>query len=165
LVLNPERPSPMRDLLAASVGSDELSEWLRRIDAGNLVLIIDACQSAASVSGGGFKPGPMGSRGLGQMAYDKGMAVLAATQADSVALESSRTGMGLLTFALAKLGLEQRAADWEPKDGRITLKEWLRFGVERVPGLFRDLPRETGSTVQEPALFDFARGPDPVIGK
>jgi len=92
LVHEPDRAYPLRDLLASSINSDELSEWLRKIDAGEMVLIIDACQSAASVSGGGFKPGPMGSRGLGQLAYDKGMAVLAAAQADSAALEDRRVG-------------------------------------------------------------------------
>ncbi len=71
-------------LLARSVSSDELSLWLRDVDAGVLVLIVNACQSAAAVEGEGFKPGPMGRRGLGQLAYDKGMRVLAATQADNV---------------------------------------------------------------------------------
>ena len=54
-------------------------------------MIVDACHSAASVDEAGFKPGPMGSRGLGQLAYDKGMRILAASQADDVALESGRS--------------------------------------------------------------------------
>jgi hypothetical protein len=58
------------------VSSDELSNWLRDVDAGELVLIVDACHSAAAVEGTDFKPGPMGSRGLGQLSYDKGMRIL-----------------------------------------------------------------------------------------
>ena len=55
---------------------------LRDVDAGDLVLIVDACHSAAAIEGTDFKPGPMGSRGLGQLSYDKGMRILTATQAD-----------------------------------------------------------------------------------
>ncbi len=84
------------EVLQRAISSEELSSWLRDVDAGNLAFIIDACHSAASVEGGGFKPGPMGARGLGQLAYDKGMAVLAATQADNVAMEDDRLQQGLL---------------------------------------------------------------------
>ena len=42
-----------------------------------MVMIIDACHSAGSVEHEGFKPGPMGSRGLGQLAYNKRMRILA----------------------------------------------------------------------------------------
>lgn len=40
------------------------------IDAGQMVLVLDSCHSAA-VSGPDFKPGPMGDRGFGQLSYDK----------------------------------------------------------------------------------------------
>jgi hypothetical protein len=46
-----------------------------------MVMILDACYSAASIESADFKPGPMGSRGLGQLAYDKRIRVLAASQA------------------------------------------------------------------------------------
>jgi hypothetical protein len=68
-------------ILSRFISSDELSQWLKHVDAGELAMIIDACHSAASVDQPGFKPGPMGDRGLGQLAYDKGMRILAATQA------------------------------------------------------------------------------------
>jgi uncharacterized caspase-like protein len=69
-------------ILSRFISSDELSQWLKDVDAGEVAMIIDACHSAASVDQPGFKPGPMGDRGLGQLAYDKGMRILAATQAD-----------------------------------------------------------------------------------
>src|SRR6185503_6290727 len=93
------------------VSSDELSEWLRDIDAGEMVLVVDTCHSAAAIEAGGFKPGPMGSRGMGQLAYDKGIRVLAASQADDVALEINRLRHGLLTYALMHDGLERGQAD------------------------------------------------------
>jgi len=160
-----------------SLSSAELAGWLRDVDAGELVLIVDACQAAATVESADFKPGPMGSRGLGQLAYDKGIRVLAASQADTVALESDRLQQGLLSYALVRDGLLARRADFDPSDQKITLPEWLRYGVVRVPELYRALRGGGGSdelrgaTVigspaiasgmsaasQQPALFDFAR--------
>ncbi len=169
-------------LQSHALSSDELSRALRDLDAGELTLIVDACHSAAAVQSGEFRPGPMGSRGLGQLAYDKGMRVLAATQTDNVALEDQRIGHGLLTFALVHDGLESKLADFKPKDGAITMAEWLSYAVDRVPQLYDEIRRgsrrtagtspngERGLTlepawVQKPALFDFARGRAEVLAK
>ncbi len=125
----------------------------------------------------------MGARGLGQLAYNKGMRILAASQADDVALESSLVQQGLLSYALVNDGLEQRRADHKPQDRKITLAEWLGYGVERVPGLADEVRRGTlgisrgnGSgtaqrspvslsggaslmrgSIQQPSLFDFTK--------
>ncbi|MCX6560586.1 MAG: caspase family protein [Candidatus Aminicenantes bacterium] len=122
-----------------SISSDELSLWLQDVDAGEMVLIVDACHSAAAIEGGDFKPGPMGSRGLGQLSYDKGMKILTATQADNVALESTLIKQGLLTYALVRDGIEARQADYKPKDSVINIGEWLSYGVDRVPKLYEEL--------------------------
>ncbi len=167
------------ELLARSISTDELETWLRDVDAGELAMVIDACYSAASVQGDGFKPGPMGSRGLGQLAYDKGMRVLAASQSNDVAIEADRLRQGLLTFALMRDGIEARRADFRPQDKRIHLGEWLAYGVEGVPSLQREMAggqraagrgmraaQRVGGTlrVQQPRLFDFSRrGDGPVI--
>jgi len=157
-----QRATP--ELLSSAISSDELAEWLRPLDAGEMTIIIDACHSAASVEGEGFKPGPMGSRGLGQLAYDKRIRILAATQVANAALEQ-----GLLTYALVHDGLEQEQADWQPKDKRITIAEWLKFAVNRVPQLYDEIRTgrrrdalftpdskpKSASPLQLPALFDF----------
>ncbi|UIK20665.1 caspase family protein [Rhizobium leguminosarum] len=159
------------------ISSEELTAWLREVDAGEMVMIVDACHSAAGVPEG-FKPGPMGDRGLGQLAYDKGMRILAATQADDVALESGDLGQGLLTYALVKEGLKPSndgndAADAD-HDGALTMKEWLTYAENRVPSLYQDvlagkikstrdsspnlsLLEDTTRHAQTPALFDFGR--------
>jgi WD40 repeat protein len=166
--------------LAKLISSEELSEWLRSIDASQLTLIIDACHSAASVDQPGFKPGPMGDRGLGQLAYDKAMRVLAASEVGDVALESAHLEHGLLTYALVHDGLARgplgkRGADLN-QDGRLTLAEWLRYGEQHTPALFEDIragrrgvalvgqepaveqgSRERVTRIQTPMLFDFAR--------
>ncbi len=161
--------------LTSCVSAETLSRWLRDVDAGDMVMIVDACHAAASVEAEGFKPGPMGSRGLGQIAYDKRMQILAASQAADVALESSRVRHGLLTYALVQDGLASGRADCDPTDGRLTLTEWLRYGERRVPSLAEEILRGTvGATdargpllgprrsrrtrpvAQQPTLFDFA---------
>lgn len=162
-------------LFAHAISSRELALWLDGMDADRVVLILDACHAAAAVDPTGFVPGPMDSAGLGQLAYDKGFAVLVATQADDVALESGRLQQGVLTYALIQDGLEAASADHAPADGWIGLIEWLRYGVKRVPGLARrirsgDLPAAADSrgvkrwgltgappAAQTPALFYFSR--------
>lgn len=129
------------DLRKRSMSSDELSRWLRDIDAGEIVMIIDACASATSVDSQGFKPGPMGNRGLGQLSYDKGMRVLAASQHDEFAMEDGGLEHGLLTFSLVNDGLTAFNADFEPVDNRILLDEWLRYGLKRVPSLAEEVSR------------------------
>lgn len=175
-------------VLPKFISSEDLSRWLREVDAGQMAMIIDACHSAASVETPGFKPGPMGDRGLGQLAYDKGMMILAATQASDVALEVGKIQQGLLTYALVQDGLQygesepkQRNADHN-KNGSLTLKEWLKYGERRVPGLYEDIRsgkvpvvrrdayptdpnwrNKTAQNAQTPSLFDYQRGSDSVV--
>jgi len=111
---------------------------------------------------------------LGQLSYDKGMRILTATQAANVAIEvGGSIGHGLLTYALVKEGLEQDAADFKPRDQAIHLKEWLEYGVDRVPSLYDEIltgrlrginrAELVGSASgrrgyqQQPSLFDFSR--------
>lgn len=161
-----------KNFLASCVSGDDLSTWLRDVTAADMAFIVDACHSAAAVQSEDFKPGPLGNSGLGQLAYDKGIRVLAATQAENVALESGKLGNGLLTYALIRDGLA---------DGKShTLKEWLASAVDDVPKLYEALENGTlkaaraGVVVpagektkdrdfrQHPALFDFNRKPSPV---
>jgi uncharacterized caspase-like protein len=81
------------------------------------------------------RQGPMNSQGLAQLAYEKGMYILAAAQGDQAALELSQYGHGLLTYALVEEGLNQGKADDDPKDGQILLREWLDYATIRVPQL------------------------------
>jgi hypothetical protein len=122
------------DLERHGISSAELTDWLRDVDAGFLTMVIDSCHSAAA-SGENFKPGPMDSPGLGQLAYYKKMCLLSASQVHDVAKERNDLGHGLLTYALLHEGLLQRLADVAPKDGTITWKKLLRFSVEEVPFL------------------------------
>jgi WD40 repeat protein/uncharacterized caspase-like protein len=127
------------DLLRHAISSEELSLWLRDVDAGEMVMVVDACHAAASVKGEGFKPGPMGSRGLGQLSYDKGMRILTSTQSDDVAVETDFTQQGLLSYVLTHDGIQSGLADFKPQDKTITLAEWLDYAVDRVPTLYGEI--------------------------
>jgi uncharacterized caspase-like protein len=156
------------ELLAQAISTTELSFWLRQVDAGTVAIIIDACHSEGAVEPPGFKLGPFGSRGLGQLAFDKGMQVLAASQTEGVALESAMIEQGLLTYALVHDGLE---AGWAAENGLITLSAWLEYGADRVPELYEEICSDElrhlmpynlqdirqKEFVQRPALFDFTR--------
>jgi uncharacterized caspase-like protein len=75
----------------------------------------------------------MNSKGLAQLAYEKGMYILTAAQSYQAALEATQLGHGLLTYALVEEGLKTPVADNEPKDGVLSAREWLDFATERVP--------------------------------
>ncbi len=133
-----------RALLDACISSGELSAWLRGVDAGQLALVVDCCHAAATVEQPGFKPGPMGSRGLGQLAYDKAMRVLAASQADDVALEAlvKGEGHGLLTYALVREGLAGGKA--AGAGANLTLGSLLKYAEGRVPSLYAEVVGAAG---------------------
>ncbi len=171
-------------VLRRLISSDELSLWMRGITATEMVMVIDACHSAAAVQGDGFKPGPMGSRGFGQLSYDKGMKILSATQADNVALELNSLQQGLLTYALVQEGIVRRLANTD-NDKKLTTSEWLSYAVGRVPELYKEIKDgkrsilkdgsevkdaksraelvdpnagpKSGVDLQRPALFDFKK--------
>jgi WD40 repeat protein/uncharacterized caspase-like protein len=139
------------------ISSAELSSWLKNLDAGEIVMILDTCHAAAA-PGIAFRGGPFDSRGLGQLAYDKGMRLLAATQADNVSKESGVLRSGLLTYALVHEGLQQH-----PKGKELDLKQWLQSSVARVPELYREYISADQGRVQKPYLFDFSRKREPLM--
>ncbi len=153
------------------------SRELGGVDAGELVVVVDACQSGAVIDGGGFKPGPLGAKGFGQMAYDKRARVLAAAQADDAAIEDGEKGHGLLTYALTVEGLGKRMAA-DAQSGTTTLSGWLSFGARRVPILadqllngtlvargvkLAHLPTRRNKSAQVPRLFDGGLAPSTIV--
>jgi len=127
----------MNTIISHSISDQDLERSLEQVDAGRIVLVIDACNSGQALVSKEKRRGPMNSKGLAQLAYEKGMYVLTAAQSFQAALEVAQLGHGLLTYALVDEGLKQGAADFSPKDGEIELREWLDFATERVPELER----------------------------
>lgn len=131
------------DRIAARAISDrDLERAFESVDSANIALVVDACFAGAVLGDTGTRVGPLNARGLGQLAYEKGMAVLAAAGRDQRAIESESLGHGVLTYALVEEGLGKAEADDEPADGELYLDEWLEFATRRVPQLHDRLARE-----------------------
>ena len=125
----------LQTLLAHSLDDRELEQAFQGIDAGQLLLVIDACNSGQALEAEEKRRGPMNSKGLAQLAYEKGMYILTAAQGYQAALEVAQLGHGLLTYALVEEGLKTPAADEAPEDGQVVMREWLDYATLRVPQL------------------------------
>ena len=123
----------LNTMLAHSISDVELEDAVEGLDAGHLLLIIDACNSGQALETEEKRRGPMNSKGLAQLAYEKGMYILTAAQSFQAALEAAQLGHGYLTYALVEEGLKTALADSSPKDGVVIAREWLDFATERVP--------------------------------
>ena len=143
------------DAIAAHGVSDiDLAGVVEAIDAGRVVLVIDACNSGQALEADDRRQGPLNSQGLAQLAYDKGMDVLTAAQGYQAALESTHLGHGLLTYALVEEALKTDAADTDPRDGVVTGREWLDYAVRRVPQLQRNMMEDARKAGREIAVVD-----------
>jgi WD40 repeat protein/uncharacterized caspase-like protein len=157
----------LQTILNHSISDRDLEQAFESLDAGRLLLVLDACNSGQALEAEEKRQGPMNSKGLAQLAYEKGMYVLTASQSYQAAQEASELGHGLLTYALVEEGLEKGAADFAPKDGQIVAREWLSYASKRVPEIqfdmiqqFRNLRRDLsfsedtqGRSSQQPRLF------------
>jgi WD40 repeat protein/uncharacterized caspase-like protein len=142
--------------------SDEaLEDMFDGISPDRAFLVLDACHSGRALEADGMSGGPMNSRGLAQLAYDKGIDVLTASEAVEVALEAPELagGHGYLTYALVEEGLKKREAAAE---GRVELRGWFRFASRRVPELQAG-PRagqpDAQEVTQHPRMF-YRREPE-----
>jgi WD40 repeat protein/uncharacterized caspase-like protein len=123
----------LKSILSHSISDQELEDGVEGIAASSLLMVIDACNSGQALEAEEKRRGPMNSKGLAQLAYEKGMYILTAAQSYQAALEAAEFGHGLLTYALVEEGLKTAVADNEPKDGVVNAREWLDFATERVP--------------------------------
>ena len=122
-------------ILNRSISDRELEVAFEGVEARNILMVIDSCNSGQMLEAEEKRRGPMNSKGLAQLAYEKGMFILTAAQSYQAALEADKLGHGFLTFALVLEGLKSLRADFDPKDGEITAREWLDYAAERVPQL------------------------------
>lgn len=138
-----------RGFLARTISSQDFDAWWTGVDAGQMVMILDSCHSAA-LPGKEFRPAPLGDPGFGQLSYDKGLRILSATLPDRTARAAYFQGEGhsMLVEALLRVSKEH---------DQQSLAEWLRFIKSEIPVLTRQLYPELDETqVQIPELFDFA---------
>jgi WD40 repeat protein len=148
-----------QEFLKSAISSQELSAWLRDVDAGSSVMIIDSCYGRAAVDRAEFKPAALNNRGLGQLSYDKGMAILVASQSDAEAVEAN--GVSLLTRAFLTEGLTQSRAASPARP--MTLTDLLKYAAARVPQLSTARAANGQALVQRPWLFDFRKNKPEVV--
>jgi hypothetical protein len=122
-------------ILEHGISDEELERAVEGIDADKFLMVIDACNSGQALEAEEQRRGPMNSKGLAQLAYEKGMYILTAAQSYQAAQEASQLGHGLLTYALVEEGLKQGAADSDPKDGEVWVREWFDYASTRVPNM------------------------------
>ena len=116
-------------------------------------MVLDSCHSGAA-PGQGFRPGPLGDRGFGQLAYDKGLRIFAATQPDKVARGTAVQGPATLLIE----ALNTAAA---PTAGQ-GISAWLRTAERMLPQRARQLyPTLNEDDLQWPELMDFRRESEP----
>lgn len=132
----------LRDILSHSISDRDLELAFEKIDAGRILLVIDACNSGQALEAEEKRRGPMNSKGLAQLAYEKGMYILTAAQGYQAALEAAQLGHGYLTYALVEEGLKSAAADTSPKDNQVLLREWLDYATTRVPQMQQEKLKE-----------------------
>ena len=125
----------MQLILEHGISDEELERAVEGIDADKLLMVIDACNSGQALEAEEQRRGPMNSKGLAQLAYEKGMYILTAAQSYQAAQEVSELGHGLLTYALVEEGLKQVSADGDPKDGEVWVREWFDYATTRVPNM------------------------------
>jgi WD40 repeat protein len=124
----------LQAVLDHSLNDEELSATFEPLRASQLILVLDACNSGQALEAEEKRRGPMNSKGLAQLAYEKGMYVLTAAQSYQAALEAAQLGHGLLTYVLVQEGLQKGAADSRAAhDGQIVVREWFDYAAERVP--------------------------------
>ena len=137
------------DFLAHSVSSSELAAWWHGVDAGTMVMILDSCHSGA-VAGRQFRPAPLGDPGFGQLAYDKGMLIVSASQpaqTEKGQWVAGGQGLTLLVDAL------ETAAKANPDKSFL---EWLHETKQQLPLLTSQLyPAMKEADIQIPVLLDF----------
>src|SRR4030095_2554881 len=125
--------SGLKTILSHSISDQELEDEVEGLAAGSLLMVIDACNSGQALEAEEKRRGPMNSKGLAQLAYEKGMYILTAAQSFQFENEAPRLGHGFLTYALIEEGLKTPVADQEPRDGAVMIREWLNYATERVP--------------------------------
>jgi len=144
----------LKTILEHSISDIDLERAFEKVDAGRLLLVIDACNSGQALESEEKRRGPMNSKGLAQLAYEKGMYILAAAQGYQAAQEVAELGHGLLTYALVEEGMKTPAADISPSDGQVTLREWLDYATVRVPQIQQTMMQEARNVGREVAFVD-----------
>jgi WD40 repeat protein len=130
--------SPVQGRTWGTVSSADIRSVLTPLQAGRVVLIVDACEAGQTLDQVDPRAGPLAGRTLAQLAYDKAIFVISASQSQQAARELPHLGHGVFSYVLFEKALGP-AAD-ENHDGVISIREWLDFAQTETP---KQLDRES----------------------
>jgi WD40 repeat protein len=146
-----DQSSLQREAIEASV----LQDKFKTMKALKQLIIMDACQSGASVELLATR-GAAEEKAIAQLSRSAGIHVMASAGSEQFAAEFKELGHGLFTYLLIKA--LQGDADGAPKDGKVTIYELKSFLDDQVPEMTRQLKGKP----QYP--YTFSRGQDfPVV--
>jgi WD40 repeat protein len=143
--------------ITQGISDMDLDSLYEPIDGSRFVIIIDACNSGQVLEADEKRRAPMNSTGLAQLAYEKGIDVLTASQNYGVASESTDLGHGLLTYALVSEGLSQARLKSQSLGTTISLFDWFSYAIDRVPSLAAGHIRSLYTVGANDELFQLPR--------
>lgn len=146
-----ESSSLQKEAIEASLVQDKL----KHIKALKQLIVMDACQSGASVELLATR-GASEEKAIAQLSRSAGIHVMASAGSEQFATEFAELGHGLFTYVLIK-ALEGDA-DGAPRDGKVTIYELKSYIDDQVPEMTRKLKGKP----QYP--YTFSRGQDfPIV--
>ena len=125
-----ELPISSRRLERRALSASKLSKYIENIGARRVIMLIDACKSGTAVEG--FRD-QMDRRVIRRLGQSVGLHIVSATAKQQFAVEHEELGHGVFTYAL--IDAMNGAADSEPRDGNLTVREIVQFSEEAVPTL------------------------------
>ena len=132
-----------------AISTQDLYTALSKIEAGKIVLVIDACSSGVVAS---RLRDFVADRAFWKLGQALGIYVIAATTQSQSAVELFSLGHGAFSYAIIQ-GLSEKA-DNRPHDGVLTAHELAEYAIEEVP----KITKEYAGYAQAP--FAFSTGYD-----
>ena len=123
-----------------AISSAELASWLTNLPTEQSLVFLDTCTSGTALGVHEFKPAPLGNAGLGQLAYNKGMAIYVASEAGSAA---NAQGISLANSALIT-ALERRESVSTQKELQTIMLEASKVTLQN-------------KMTQQPSMYYFKR--------
>lgn len=147
----------LKSLQKEAIEASLLQDKFKNIAALKQMIVMDACQSGASVELLATR-GAAEEKAIAQLSRSAGIHVLASAGSEQFASEFAELGHGLFTYVLIKA--LQGDADGAPNDGKVTIYELKSYLEDQVPEMTRKLKGKP----QYP--FTFSRGHDfPLVYK
>jgi hypothetical protein len=145
-------PEREEDVVAKALSSDELKDFITRIKAQKILILIDACKSGAVlVAFRGFED----RKALSQLSRSTGVHVVAASAKDQFAAEVKELGHGVFTYTLLQ-GLNGKAVG---KGEAVTVRKLMAYIEEQLPEITKKYKQEAQYPVVDSRGMDFPLAP------